>query len=136
MEKVIVNGTFELKRIEEKNGKRFAFYGLKDTKLYYPYRVLLFDPGEPPQEINADVVEYKLDGEYMWLDNRGCALKNKMGQPILIRQHVFFCPKEDNGTYLNGLSPEQQFNWLMHHVVKCTFGIPERYKDCDATVQR
>lgn len=78
-----------------------------------------------PVELEADLVEVKLDVPHVWMDDDGCIMRTATGHPMLTQNETLFCPKTKEGLYFMGYSPQEQKARLMTHLLPCKWARPE-----------
>lgn len=108
-------------------------YGLKTTAVYkletenvlvFPQRVTFWHR-HAPVELEADLIQVKLDVPHVWIGNDGCMMRTATGHLMLTQNEILFCPKTKDGTYFMGYSPQEQKARLLTRLLPCKWARPE-----------
>lgn len=78
-----------------------------------------------PVELEADLVQVKLDVPHVWMGNDGCIMLTATGHPMITQNETLFCPKTKEGLYIRGYSPQEQKARLMTRLLPCKWARPE-----------
>lgn len=126
-------------RLIESRETNIPHRGLKAVAMYLPDCPDTTTPGclspqrvvfwhkHAPVELDADFITVKLDVPHVWIGKDGNMMRTSTGHLMLTQEEVLFCPKTKEGLYFMGCSPQEQKARLMHRLMPCVWGRPERW---------
>lgn len=114
--------------------KYIPHYGLRVDAVYqmesevgilcFPQKVRFWHR-HAPVELEADLIEVKLDVPHVWVEKDGLFKRTASGHLMITQNEVVFCPKTKDGTYFMGYSPQEQKAQLLTRLMPCKWARPE-----------